>query len=612
MTSTSDSNAVGRILDNCDSEYWLSYEGSRRYSSLTELGCESATIAIVLEREARRRFLGIRLLIVRNLAGHGAGGGSMDNIQSSLEANFETLSGASTLRQQLFSRQQQRKNNINVDSNGQPWCTLVFELCQLSLTSTLYLTLRPHPIVNASERLSVIQELKHPLPTLYARFSIWGQPWPFAMPDTIHRIRVLPIPSLRKSPCAIIDIPEKIIVDIIRHALGNRERGWRAELMCYGTVCRAWRPALDLFFESAYSFYSTDRPSAYYVARAFEQRPDRRKLLPSFVPTAYKEYYNNNRYLAFSQSCVRILDLSQALTNVHLPILADSVWALLVRVLQRLQHVKRCTLSPQTVHRPSALVKTYSINEVQTIVGGWKHLRILRCEGWTAAEASPNDIPPQLYHLKELRLLSGSLSGSQLFNFVPILSPASLKKLHLISVCGLTNSDMFSILCTIAPTLRELHVQNTPLPRATDEPYAIDATISNMPHIKVLTLAGDYVSALAIGHKPRSLKSDGKDVNQLHGAITLVLYNEFEVVNVQTVVRALETTGWKHVSVWWNRKIAWNQDTAWDDNKFLQAASKIQGKGVHLRLRFFDKSVRMTPKVLEYKPGWSPLLLELY
>ncbi|KAG6837052.1 hypothetical protein H0H93_015623 [Arthromyces matolae] len=469
-------------------------------------------------------------------------------------------------------------------------------------------------IDNPSERLCILNDLKYPHPELYATFSSWGHPWPSSMSDIVHNIRVLPLPALRKNSSNPLHLPTISLLNIARYALGKKDLGWRTELMNYGTVCRAWTPVLDLFFESVQTRNCKDRPSIMYVARALEQRPDRRTLMWMFLPAAYREFFDNSRYEMFSQTCVRILGLSTELRNIHLPVTTASAWDDLVKVLQSQKGVRRCTLASPVVHRPPTLHRPYSIDDIQTIVGGWEHLRTLRIDGWITDPETPLcEVGDQTYRLKELRLVTGNITGFQLLRFIPSTSATMLKKLHLVSVTGLTNNDLRSLLTLVSPTLKELHIQGTPTTREEpDEPYALDATIADMPHLKSVTLDGDHASALAIARKGPGSK-DGKPAkDELRGTMSLVVHTEFEVVHAESVVRALGTTGWKHVMVWWNRKIAWNADTEWDDVDFAARVKSIQARGVHLRFKFFDKSVRLTPDVVEYKPGWSPLLLELY
>ncbi|KAG6839764.1 hypothetical protein C0991_011873 [Blastosporella zonata] len=463
-----------------------------------------------------------------------------------------------------------------------------------------------------AERLCVLHDLKHPFSTLYARFVVWGQTWPNPICKTIHNVRVFP--TRRKRTSCVLELPKGILLDIIRYALGKRDCGWRTELMYYGSVCRAWVHSLDLFFESVQSRHCKDRPSAYSVAQALEQRADRKALLSVFLPTSYRDYYDNGSYVTFSQACVRILSLVSSIKIINLPVAAGSVWDDLVRVLQRLHGVRKCTLKSSLVYRHSAIIRLYSIDDVQMIVGGWKHLRTMRCEHWKQ-DNTLKTVRPQQYHLKELRLSSGHLTGDQLLRFIPCMPSSTLKRLFLASVSGLTNADLRSLLELVAPTLSVLHIQNTYTPRAaSDESYALDATIARMPRIKSVMLDGDYMSPLSIARKGPGLKKGELNLTgaELHGTITLIVHSEFEVVHAQSVVDAVKRTGWKHVMVWWNRKMAWDADTPWDDGMFAKVVPSIQASGVHLRFRFFDRSVRLTPNNFEYKPGWSPMLVDFY
>ncbi|KAG5728212.1 hypothetical protein E4T56_gene19079 [Termitomyces sp. T112] len=585
--------------------HWLSYQPSRREHIAGSRGCES-TITVVLDAGAREHFSGIRILVVCSWVTCDFDW-DLCAIRSSLDV-FDDSQDRFTLRNQLLHRKKVRSYNTHLSSR--PLCTFVFELCQLPATSALTLHLRSDRLYDStSERLCILHDLTYPYPTLYATFNTWGHLYPSLMTEMRHNIRVLPLPTLRQRASAVSSLPNAIIMSIVRHALGKKDFGWRADLMYYGTVCRAWVPTLDLFFESAQSRHCKDRPTAFCVARALEQRPDRRALLGAFLPAAYREYYDSRRYSAFSQTCVRILGLATAVRYVYLPVVASSVWDELVGVLQRLQGVRRCSLSSQSIHRSSAVIRSYSVDDIQTIVGNWEHLRTLRIEGWTV-ETPSKEVHRQLYHLKELRLVAGHLTGDQILRFVPSVPVSTLKKLHLISISGLTNNDLFSLLSLVSPTLEELYIQSTPTHRAgVDEPYALDATIPNMSRLKSVTLDGDHASALTIARKGPGSRKRQMGQSEIRGTITLIVHTEFEVVHARSIIRALETTGWKHVMVWWNRKIAWDADTAWDDATFAMKATSIQARGVHLRFRFFDRSVRLTPDVIEYKPGWSPLLL---
>ncbi|KAG5728233.1 hypothetical protein E4T56_gene19052 [Termitomyces sp. T112] len=183
----------------------------------------------------------------------------------------------------------------------------------------------------------------------------------------------------------------------------------------------------------------------------------------------------------------------------------------------------RFTLRNQLLHRKKA--------------GPWK-LRLRRSTGHCTT-------------FKELRLVAGHQPGDQILRFVPSVPVSTLKKLHLISISGLTNNDLFSLLSLVSPTLEELHIQSTPTPRAgVDEPYALDATIPNMSRLKSVTLDGDHASALTIARKGPGSRKRQMGQSEIRGTITVIVRTEFEVMHAQSVIRALETAGWKHVMVW--------------------------------------------------------------
>ncbi|KAG6907487.1 hypothetical protein DXG01_008777 [Tephrocybe rancida] len=559
--------------------HWFSYRTFRK--QLPPLDDDATVIKIVLDSEARNNFSGIRVLVVGDWLRCGFEPGSYQRSTFFIGESTEEI----PLRHRL-----QRHKRIRDFSrlNTHVFCTVTFELYRHPDLPTLGLRLLPHNtrIEGVPDGLCILQDVKYPFPTLYATFTTLG-----LRPDISHNVRILPLPvHLRRSSVAH-DLPTDVLMQIVRYAIGRRDRGWRTDLIGYGSVCRAWAPTLDLYFESVQSRNCKDRPSSACVARALEQRPDRQPLLTMFLPTAYKDYYDNTRYAEFSQTCARILWSAPALKHMHLPVAATSAWEELVQAMQRLQGVTRCKLSTQLVHRPSAVVRPYSIDDVQTIVGGWKHLRTMHCERWTM-QTPLESVLEQQYYLKELRLKEGFLTGPQLLRFVPLSSSSALKKLHLRSVSGLTNKNLHDLFCLVAPTLSELRIQNTHAPRATlDEPYALDATIASMPRLKNVTLEGDYMSALVIARKGPMPAKDETAGDQVRGTITLAVHTEFEVLHAQSVVAALETTGWKHVLVWWNRKMVWNADTPWDEERFAEMVPGIQARGVHLKLKFFDTSL---------------------
>ncbi|KAG6855628.1 hypothetical protein H0H87_012868 [Tephrocybe sp. NHM501043] len=568
--------------DSLQAKYWLSYQLNHRQPERVPAGYDSAVVTVVLDSEARKQFDGIRVIFICTV-------------------------GARELKRV-------RDCSSKSEKREQSFCTVIFELYQLGSGLSLRLW-EQSTLDGLSESLYVLHDLKYSFPVLYATFITWGNSWlAHSMWKTMHNVRVLPLPSQRRAASAVHDLPKENLLHIIRYALGKRDRGWRTELMHYGSVCRAWTHTLDLFFESVQSRNCKDRPTAHSVAQALEQCPSRKALLSAFIPTAYREHYDNSRYFEFSDACVRILGLTTNLTSVTLPVIAVSVWEELLRTLRSLRGVRKCSLQAQTIHRPSAITRQYSIDDVQAIVGGWKHLRTLRCEGWIPDIVPSDSVRTQSYYLKELCLSTGHITGTQICRFVLCNSSSRLKRLSLFSVTGLTNDDLRELLSIVAPTLSTLHIQNTHAPRASaDEPYALDATIASMPRVKCATLDGDHMSALSISRKwPGFSKHKGTPEADLRGTITLIIHREFEVLDAQRVLHALRETGWKHVMVWWNRKMAWNADTVWDEERFKQLAPSIQKTGVHLRLRFFDRSLRLTPSVVKYKPGWSPMLLDLY
>jgi len=171
------------------------------------------------------------------------------------------------------------------------------------------------------------------------------------------------------------------------------------------------------------------------------------------------------------------------------------------------------------------------------------------------ALASNHKVPSPTGNLEKLKLTQCRLTGHQLLRFVNSPQPF-LKALSLTNVSGFSNADLRSLLTQVAPTLSSLYINYIKIPRPSpDEEYAVDATVAKMVALRILDVAGDCVSLLAVMRKAPAHPDDvglssPSSTATPTPSIRISYAPAVDFYNHRGLLEALEVTGWRSVTIY--------------------------------------------------------------
>ncbi|KAG6863586.1 hypothetical protein C0991_004815 [Blastosporella zonata] len=290
----------------------------------------------------------------------------------------------------------------------------------------------------------------------------------------------------------------------------DRDDGWRATLLSYGLVCKAWSPVVELFFEGFEpdatrvpgfrTLAINDKPVACRVARSLEARPERGSLIRAFAtnyfihPSAHVSMWDcQQQWHSFAfimgHANPQLLKIVRILHPIHPDVAKD-----VLRILEAL-----CGVESFVLVRPG-----FDMDTIQEVMSKWPRLHELILHEWSAFDKDTQlaSFPALSFQLETLDLYGGEIKGHQMMRFVTMPNPR-LRVLSLMNLTGLLNNEFATLLTTVAPTLEELQINHCQFLRATDdEEFAIDTVMPQFAALKRLIAIGvGLVSALAISRK---------------------------------------------------------------------------------------------------------------
>jgi hypothetical protein len=274
-----------------------------------------------------------------------------------------------------------------------PFCTVVFEIVDTSNDewSSVGLTLRQevstqnplrvlydHAVICAPTQRSTVAMIQ-----LCKDYSFTGICKPGVLglvpraPGGMrnHCIRVLPLNTSRQ---LLPSLPAKIIRRIAAHAFVRREPGFRASLLSFSLVCKAWFPVLDMFYEGLGMAFVKDRPVASLVSRALKMKPEKEKLITRFSTW---DYVGDDGGETFSEGHLSVLTQTTAVKEINVSSIDPHLVDACLKAMSALSGIKKCTVSRHMAFNPGDAElrpkQHLEIMDILKILPYWDKLRVL-------------------------------------------------------------------------------------------------------------------------------------------------------------------------------------------------------------------------------------------
>jgi hypothetical protein len=152
-------------------------------------------------------------------------------------------------------------------------------------------------------------------------------------------------------------------------------------------------------------------------------------------------------------------------------------------------------------------------------------------------------------NIQDLHLLHSKITGAQLLRFIRP-DDAFLKTLILSHVHGFSNSELFTLLSSVARTLTTLRITYCTIPRDNEEEeFALDAVMPQLSAIETVSTAGDCISVLAIARKAESLEPDSMSRATSRPYFPSIGISAAPTLDCECLPSAVNTTGWKTISI---------------------------------------------------------------
>lgn len=213
---------------------------------------------------------------------------------------------------------------------------------------------------------------------LVSNLDFQGLPKPGVSIRRIPRLRGIPDYSFRILPLfrerqSSVQLPPDIIRHIVGYAVRDHGLGWRATLLTYGLVSKAWSCVYQLFFDIL-TYNTPDMATATAVAHSLEMRPERGHFLRSFSPGYFDmDCTDEASYLTSCQGLVKILSITTSVREVYLTCIHSSALQELKRALSKLRKVD--TLRIRGGLGGKITSRQLSVDEIQTAIAPWSELR---------------------------------------------------------------------------------------------------------------------------------------------------------------------------------------------------------------------------------------------
>lgn len=309
-------------------------------------------------------------------------------------------SGRPLLRREVLSR---RRDAIELGDRllgGQqvlPVFTVVFEILDNSEPPRTGLSLKlPHAVVY-DDRFRIAYDRAYPCTETchsaiaFLEFNrsfrlVWDYSFGrncirYLQGISAYTIRVLPTNDNRPP---FVDLPPKILLQIVLEAVSISGREWRSQLLSYSMVQKSWAHVRDLF----YSIYCHmgNKPTAVSVARSLHYYPEKAKLIPGFSPYHYfdaddEDWRNidDNDYVQTSRALLAILELLTSMREIVFTTIDSSLIQDFLCRLCHIQGIEECEIRSDYASTRDTKPRRHSltISEIQTVIAHWPHLSIL-------------------------------------------------------------------------------------------------------------------------------------------------------------------------------------------------------------------------------------------
>lgn len=360
---------------------------------------------------------------------------------------------------------------------------------------------------------------------------------PMAIP--VHGVRILPPPASRKP---FINLPIELLHMIFEEAVKDKfQYSWRATLISFALVCRAWRPALDHLFEHFGPFNAAlVRPDAPQLAMTIRRNPELGMKIRVFDPSHFRIAKEK---MGFEKAIITILQNAKMVRELWVSDTHRTLARDFVRALCSSPYVEsfRTTVS-KTVSEDRYIL---SLDDIIQCLSHWPRVRTVSIYGFTKSLTTGVDgLPTPSCSIRNLSLQNGFLTFPQLRLFTASSLP-TLQNVTLRNISGLSNEDLRTWLVDVVATLTSLGIQFTPLSRRSDdEEYAVDALLPKMAHLRHLELEGDVASELVLSRYAPCCER-GQPSRREGSTLTV---DNMPGVDVHGFVGALKATRWARVT----------------------------------------------------------------
>lgn len=150
----------------------------------------------------------------------------------------------------------------------------------------------------------------------------------------------------------------------------------------------------------------------------------------------------------------------------------------------------------------------------------------------------PNAEIPSPTKLEVLDISYGYISGPRFLHF----AAPSLRKLHMMGITGVMNSDLLAFLVQVSSTLETLAIGSTVILRTSCDEYALDAAMPLMANLTHVWIDGDLASVLALMRKPASPPGIGASVFYFQDVQT-------SVFGMESILKAAAVTNWDDITL---------------------------------------------------------------
>ncbi|TFY62144.1 hypothetical protein EVG20_g6808 [Dentipellis fragilis] len=362
---------------------------------------------------------------------------------------------------------------------------------------------------------------------------------------TARGVRILPPPPHQPQ---FANPPPEILRLIFAASMEDKMYApWRTTLISFGSVCRAWAPAISMIYEDFSVGHSgTPPPNPLLLAKTLRLNPAYGRAIQQFAPFHFP-YRKEELYQQRAESIVTILETAIRVKDLTITNILTDLKDKFVRALYACTEVQDFQLRPMPQDRPSIYSLTFP--DIVQCVAHWPRLHSLAAYGvgssnLNSAQLVEEERTPGLApscEMQKLHLQGGDACDSDLLRLVSS-SFSSLTALTLVNVTGLTNTGVNTLLAAIAPNIISLSFNKCSFSRKDPgEERAIDATISQMHNIQELSLYGDMFSELVFARYEKDpLKSR-------HGTIKLF---ETPVGTITShFLTVLRYTNWKRIQL---------------------------------------------------------------